>query len=127
VVVKGETVNKTILVGDDETLHCTTTESDPVDWYHYSPSYGENQQRVVSAGLVVDFKHQRYALIKQPSGTFDLMIHNARSEDTGWYECVAEAGAGDILQTFFLNVSTGKSDSCGSYLQFYGCHTAIVT
>jgi hypothetical protein len=102
--------NETVLVGDDVILKCTVSVPTPVDWLYFPSSPGVNRQYLVSAGVLVETTHQRYALIKNSMGSFDFMIHNAQLNDNGWYECIEDSGTGEILQLVFLNVLKGKSD-----------------
>ena len=83
----------TATVGKRETLPCTTTLPDPVDWY-YMPSENETARYICSAGHIVGNYSRRFTLTRDFQGDFSLVIQNVTLEDKGIYFCAEKIGLG---------------------------------
>ena len=98
--------NATVLLGLDVTLQCMTNLSEPVDWYYRSSNTAQVEY-IAASGRIQPQSHERYVMVKEPVGSYDLVIHNAQSRDTGWYQCVDDAGIGMKSEQAYLQVVTG--------------------
>jgi len=82
------------VVGDRVTLPCRTNLTSPVDW-HYHPSENESDVYVISsAGTIVYPDSGHFALDRNASDNFSLIIQNVNHEDAGVYICREDAGRG---------------------------------
>ena len=102
--------NRTGTAGQTVTLQCTSTSSEPADWWFHN----ETLHQICSVGLIINsFKTDgRFQLQKAFGGDWSLVVRNVRPSDSGVYICrtieyvVVQYNLTVLRESFFVLVYT---------------------
>ena len=107
-----EPTNKSVMVGDNAWLNCSTDLTIPVIWCKWSAS---GEKIVVYA---LDEIHQqfrsRFNVSPAREGRYDLLIRDTQLTDEGTYECQDNAGLGKSATTYLSVSGVGYQDTTGA-------------
>jgi len=106
--------NKSVVVGDNTWLNCTTNLTTPVDWNIRYPN--NTKILVYTLGEINNKFLPRFSVSSAVNGRYDLLIRDTQLADEGTYECKDNAGLGKSATTYLLVREIAVQLSTGTIL-----------
>jgi len=106
--------NKTVVVGENTWMDCSTDRIIPVDWYKRMPDGGKILMYTLDE--INYYLVPRFDVFPARQGRYDLQITDAQLVDEGTYECQDEAGLGESATAYLSVRENGFQQTTGTVL-----------